>query len=165
MAKTKSITGKLRSKSILNNATTVISRNHLNANKSKMEVKKKMEKGNRSESVRRDLRLEIFESKRINAKPRKPNQVQRGSTIDITPALLGQVRINDLKSNAWIPKIHRELDARGVKYDPKMKLKKVRNLILLHEYDGNIPDGEEGKLFYPRWSSVAMWETPELDEE
>ena len=46
-----------------------------------------------------------------------------------------------------------------------MKLKMVRNLILMDEYKGNIPDGEEGKLFYPRYSTVAMWATPELDDE
>ena len=39
---------------------------------------------------------------------------------------------------------------RGVAFNAKMKLHKVRKLILMHEYNGNIPEGDGGKVFYPR---------------
>ena len=74
-----------------------------------------------------------LEKQKIKPRKKQINAVQEGSKIDISPALLGQVRIGSLKSNLWIPKICKELDARGVKYDAKTKLNQLKDLILMDE--------------------------------
>ena len=78
-----------------------------------------MEKNNRSDAARQVIRLDKFKEKReickIKPKKKEINKIQEGSKIDILPALLGQVKVSNLNSNLWIPKICKELDTRGVK--------------------------------------------------
>ena len=93
------------------------------------------------------------------------NKIQEGTKIDISPALLGQVRMGTLSSNEWIPKVKLELDARGVSYSADAKLNQLKHMILVHEYKGNVPEGADDKLFYPKWKSSAHWCETEVDED
>ena len=37
-------------------------------------------------------------------------------------------------------------------------------MILEHEYSGNIPEGDAGKFFFPKWASSTHWESPDIDD-
>ena len=124
---------------------------------------------NSSKVAQQSLRMDKFEEKRKKRikRPRKPNnKIQEGpQTFEIAPALLGQVNINDMANNKWIPKICLELQARGVAYDVKWGLKKLREAIITHEYANNVPDNDANKLFFPKWRSFQDWGVPEVEDE
>ena len=158
------ISGKRQNCKILTTAKEIISRKHLESKNEKSWIQNMMLNKNSSEVAQQSLRMDKFEEKRKKRikRPRKPNnKIQEGpQTFEIAPALLGQVNINDMANNKWIPKICLKLQARGVAYDVKWGLKKLREAIITHEYANNVPDNDANKLFFPKWRSFQDWGCP-----
>ena len=72
--------------------------------------------------------------------------------------------MNVCTSNEWIPKICMELDERQVKYCDDDGLHKLKEMLILNEHHGKLPNGDAAKWFYPIALPCDEWRVPGMVE-
>jgi hypothetical protein len=101
-----------------------------------IKIKAKLHKSKHFQIQRKMLKITKFEKKRH--KQKKDRKVQKNSGIvDPQPVLLGNVNLNKCTTNAWVPKLLKELEVQKVAFKTAEGLKKTQTKVLEHELSEN----------------------------
>jgi hypothetical protein len=100
----------------------------------------------------REEKVKSFESRRKKEKLISNLIHQTGHRIEIRPSLLGFVDVNKHRTNKWIPKLRGELAAWNIVFAENLGLKKLNDLLLGDEHNGQglKEDDPKRKWFEPK---------------